>query len=106
MPRLKKEAEAFFIHMGKKKMENEQDKDIRLDLDKPEDDVVQEEERVDGCPKCSGEGLLNQEKVCDMCLGTGRRGDAQSEFPDGTMQLRPGEGRFIMKQGQWVKDEV
>lgn len=77
--------------MRKKKME---DKDKRLDLDKPEeavsddpekeveeeseeapaDEVVEapEDRGAYNCADCSGEGLLATGAVCGKCLGTGK----------------------------------
>lgn len=91
VPHLKKEVEAFLLTMRKKRME-EQDRDIRLDLDKPEgqveevaeakeeaveaptDEVVSEEENRSAynCGACSGDGLLANGQVCQLCLGTGK----------------------------------
>jgi RecJ-like exonuclease len=61
----------------------EQDKDFHANLDTPPEETTQEASDTDtveepevnpelNCPNCKGEGLLNQNTICERCLGTGR----------------------------------
>lgn len=69
LPRLKKGAEAFFKrNMGKAK-----DKDVRLDLDKPDEETSEKEvsnDQSNNCPNCQGTGI-KCENTCKECNGTG-----------------------------------
>ena len=71
---------------------------------KKQEKVVEDKSEYD-CSPCGGDGLKSQTEVCPDCLGTGKKGEKKQEFPDGTMQLRPNDGSYIMTNGEWVKEK-
>lgn len=54
------------------------------------------------CLPCGGDGLVG-EKICDVCQGTGKSSTHGVGFPEGTYQLRPNDGAYVVKNGEWVK---
>lgn len=80
-------------------------KDVETPVTETTQPKSAEDRSAYNCKPCGGEGLDAAGNTCQDCGGTGKFLQGKSEYPEGTIVVKP-EGTFVVTNGQEVRQEA